>query len=73
MSGRAVLWIAMGAAMLAAASALAETRPVQPKNPGVIQKGQDAAPKVQPGQTKPRTPPAKPKPFVGGTDDGSSI
>jgi hypothetical protein len=63
----------MVAAPLAAAPALAETRPAQPKGPGVIQKGQDAPPKASPGQTKPKAPPSKTKPFIGGTEDGSGI
>ncbi|MBM3621369.1 MAG: hypothetical protein FJX20_11850 [Alphaproteobacteria bacterium] len=73
MSGRALLWFAMGVAMLAAAPALAETRPIQPKNPGVTQKGQDAPPKVQPSQTKPKAPPGKTKPFMSGGSDGIGI
>jgi hypothetical protein len=73
MTPRAFLWFCMVAALLAAAPALAETRPAQPKGPGVIQKGQDAPPKTSPGQTKPKAPPSKTKPFVGSGDDGQSI
>jgi hypothetical protein len=70
---RAMHWFAMVLALLGAVPALAETRPSQPKGSGVIQKGQDAAPKAQPGQTKPRPPADKAKPFIGGSDDGTGI
>lgn len=63
----------LAATLLAANPASAETRPTQPKGPGVIQKGQDAPPKGQPSQTKRKTSPAKPKPFIGGSFDGESI
>lgn len=60
-------------AALVAAPALAETRPDKPKGSGVIQKGQDTPSKAQPGQSKPKAPPPKTKPFVGGSDDGTGI
>ncbi|MBM3621368.1 MAG: hypothetical protein FJX20_11845 [Alphaproteobacteria bacterium] len=65
----------LAATLLAAGPAFAETRPAQPKSPGVTQKGQDAPPKVQPSQTKPRTPPGKTKPFMTGGfgSDGTGI
>jgi hypothetical protein len=65
--------ILLAATLLAVTPAFAKTRPAQPKGPGVIQKGRDAPPKAQPSQTKPKAPPGKAKPFVGGSDDGQSI
>jgi hypothetical protein len=73
MTTRGLLWVAMVAALLGAAPALAETRPGQPKDSGVTQKGQDAPPKAQPTQTKPKVAPGKAKPFLGGAGDGQSI
>ena len=73
MTGRGLLWFAMVSALFAAAPALAESRPGQPKGSDVIQKGQDAPPKAQPTQTKPKAPPGKAKPFQQGSGDGQSI
>jgi len=73
MAGRGLLWFFMAATLLAAAPALAETRPAQPKGPGVIQKGPAAPPKAQSGQAKPKAPTGKAKPFQGSGEDGQGI
>lgn len=73
MTGRALLWFAVLAALLGAAPALAETRPSQPRTSDAIQKGKDASPGTQPRPANPRPATAKPKPFLGGSQEGTGI